>query len=274
MFYFVHRVDKNPGDYWSSPRHYYNFPDNKTVDILDIDSLRQIPEGSNCIIGGGGLIKQIFLPSLDILNKKKCRMIYWGIGERLKQNLQTGYISQTMKTNVRPEFFNATRHLASMRSLEPGVEWIPCSSCNHPIFDSRLSSVSGESNNIKVFQHKKVEIPNSEGFELAINDPMTLEESVSFIKSASILITNSYHGMYWAYLLGVPTVCIPFSTGHYSFNGKINYCEPSNVIDTVIKLQKEIADQGHNKHKDSKERVINHRLRSQSFFYKAMRFAK
>ena len=133
-------------------------------------------------------------------------MIFWGIGERLKQNLQTGCISQTMKTHVRPEFFNATRHLASMRSLEPGVEWIPCSSCNHPIFDSKLLSVSGGSNNIKIFQHKKVQIPNSEGFELAINDPMTLESHFLAQIASSVQIVYS---MYWAYL--VIQQFVPFS---------------------------------------------------------------
>lgn len=275
MLYFIHRVDKNPGDYWSSPRHYYNFPENQVLDILDIDKLHQIPVGSNCIIGGGGLIKQIFMPSLKILNEKKCKMVFWGIGERLTQNLKTGWISQAMKEHVRPELFNSTLHLASMRSLEPGVEWIPCSSCNHPIFDSGLLPEREASlDNIKIFQHKKVKIPNNEGYKLAINDPLTLEESVSFIAGASLLITNSYHGMYWAYLLAVPTICIPFSSGHYSFNGKVTYCEPKKIIDTVIEVRDMIVNQGHNKNENSKRRILEHRLRSHSFYRKALRFVQ
>ena len=222
MTYIIHRVDNNPGDLWSSPRHYFQFPQPKLIDIFDIKALEEIPQGANCILGGGGLIKQIFQPSFDILFRRKCKIVFWALGERWSQDLNKGWIDEKKKKLITPAAFNPFLHLVSMRSYEPGIEWLPCASCNHTIFDRQYPSVKNP-DNIKILEHKKVNIENPEGYPKIKNDPSTIDEMVGFIAGASILITNSYHAMYWAYLLGVTTVCIPFSSTHYSFCDKMIY---------------------------------------------------
>ena len=269
MIFHIHRIDNNPGDLWSSPRHYFNFKNCVTIDILNKKKLNLIPPGSKCIVGGGGLIKKTFRASLEILFAKKCHIIFWGIGERLNQNLEDGWISRKEKTKVEPIFFNTTLHLPSMRSLEPGIEWLPCASCNHPIFNNKLKT---KPKGVKILQHKKVPIPNPNNYPLVSNDPLTIEEFVDFISSASILITNSYHAMYWAYLLSVPTICIPFSSGHYSFCDKMTYCKPYSVK-KKIDLIHDTHSLGSSDRADlSSERIKAHRLKSGIFYSKAMHF--
>ena len=271
MIFFIQRIDKNPGDFWSSPRHYFSFPRCALIDILDIDSLKKIPYGSKCIVGGGGLIKQIFAPSLHILKQKKCRIVFWGIGERLNQDLDNGWIAPIKKQAIHPEMFHHTLHLTSFRSLEPGIEWIPCASCNHPIFDKYNHT---SSSSIKIFSHKKVPINNEQDFPLLINDPVSLDKCIKFISDAEILITNSYHGMYWSYLLGIPTICIPFSSGHYSFVEEVYYSKPDEIGNSIIHLQKMISTTNYDRRGLSDKRKMYHRIKSRNFYKKAINFLK
>ena len=206
MIYVIHRVDKNPGDFWSSPRHYFELPEYKLIDILDIRLLKKIPIGSKCIVGGGGLIKQIFAPSLNILFKKKCRIVFWGIGERMYQNVENKWLAEKQKKFISPHSFHPLLHLTGFRSLEPGIEWVPCASCNHPIFDL---SKGREFESIKIFTHKKVLIDNPRGFSFLINEPVSIEAVIEYIASARILITNSYHGMYWVSCLAFLQYAFP-----------------------------------------------------------------
>ena len=269
MIFHIHRIDKNPGDLWSSPRHYFDFENYATIDILNKKKLSSIPPGSKCVVGGGGLIKNTFYASLDILFAKECHIAFWGIGERLNQNLKNGWISRKEKTNIKPSFFDTTLHLPSMRSLEPGIEWLPCASCNHPIFNNNFKT---KPKGIKILQHKKVPIPNPNNFPLISNDPLTIEECIDFISSASILITNSYHAMYWAYLLSVPTICIPFSSGHYSFCDKMIYCKPGSLEKKIKLIYETDSDRSSDRADQSIERITAHRLKSNVFYSKTMSF--
>ena len=269
MRYFIHRIDKNPGDLWSSPRHYFKFDNFKSIDILDHVQLKTIPFGAQCIVGGGGLIKDTFMPSLKYLFSKKCKIVFWGIGERLNQDLANGWLSPKSKKCVNPNFFNPILHLSSMRSLEPGIEWIPCASCNHPIFDRDIKT-SG--NGIKILQHKRVSIPNPRKYPLILNDPLKIEEFIEFIASTSILITNSYHAMYWAYLMSVPTICIPFSSGHYSFCDNMIYSTPDLIEEKIEIIKNSDAINAKKQSDQSKYRIKMHRVKARSFYSKAISF--
>ena len=150
--YCIHRIDQNPGDYWSGPHHCFPIKQKKIIDILDKNSLIQIPNGSCCIIGGGGLIKQTFWESIRVLKTKECRIVWWGVGERLKQRLTGGVIKMEEKPTLQLKQFNPNRELASMRSLEPGIELNPCASCMNKTLDYRTRATK---NRIGIFQHKK-----------------------------------------------------------------------------------------------------------------------
>ena len=270
MIYLINRIDNNPGDLWSSPRHYFEFGDHISLDILDTDKINKIPDGSRCILGGGGLFKQTFLPNISILLKKKCKIVFWGIGERYLQNVDSGWIDKNKKSRINIEVFNPSLHLLSMRSLEPGIEWVPCASCNHPIFN-RTNKIQPKCD-IGILSHKRVLIPNKYSFKEMQNDPASLEDLIEFINDCSILITNSYHGMYWAFLLGVTTICVPFSSGHYKFNGKINYAKPNEALDEAIKLLKNNKQALSHRYDISYKRLTIHRNKSTAFHKRACDF--
>ena len=90
------------------------------------------------------------------------------------------------------------------------------------------------------------------------NDPVTIKEAIDFINNWNTIITNSYHGMYWSYLLGKEVICIPFSSGHYNFNGKIRYTTEENAHLLAESVQGGSSD----KISDSKheERITAHRI--------------
>ena len=102
------------------------------------------------------------------------------------------------------------------------------------------------------------------------NDPVTIKEAIDFINNCDTIITNSYHGMYWSYLLGKEVICIPFSSGHYNFNGKIRYTTEENAHLLAERVQGGSSD----KTSDSKheERITAHRIVAHSFFEKSMKF--
>ena len=171
------------------------------------------------------------------------------------------------KPTLQLKQFNPNRELVSMRSLEPGIEWNPCASCMNKNLDYRKRAAK---NRIGIFQHKKVKIKNIMSYPTMTNDPVTIKEAIDFINNCDTIITNSYHGMYWSYLLGKEVICIPFSSGHYNFNGKIHYTTEENAH----LLAESVQAGSSNKASDSKheERITAHRIVAHSFFEKSMKF--
>ena len=178
-------------------------------------------------------------------------------------------VKSKIQKSISPNFFNPVLHLPSMRSLEPGIEWIPCASCNHPIFDKEIKI---RRSGIKILQHKRVMIPNPKDYPLILNDPLKIEEFVEYIASASILITNSYHAMYWAYLMSVPTICVPFSSGHYSFCEQMIYSKPELIEQHIEAIMRPDTLNAQEQLEQSSQRIKIHRVKSRIFYSKAVSF--
>lgn len=80
--------------------------------------------------------------------------------------------------------------------------WVPCPSCMHPAFDKQYAI----KNDIIWFEHKKQLIKatdfGSEVIPRFVNSGNNFEQTIELLGSANIVLTNSYHGVYWATLLG------------------------------------------------------------------------
>ncbi|CAI8172013.1 MAG: Uncharacterised protein [Prochlorococcus marinus str. MIT 9215] len=124
---------------------------------------------------------------------------------------------------------------------------------------------------VGIFQHRRVALHGQgNSFPRLINDPANLEVCIQFIASLKVLITNSYHGMYWAQLLGVPTVCVPFSSGHYAFNGEMTYSTHEDSVSNAKQLLSEYRPEARLK---ARELILeNHRLVSSLFYSQAVEF--
>ena len=72
-------------------------------------------------------------------------------------------------------------------------------------------------NEVVVYEHKNHPL-NIEGFPKMTNREMQLDTVLAFLGSATTVITNTYHGVYWATLLKRKVVVVdPWSTKFQAF---------------------------------------------------------
>ena len=78
---------------------------------------------------------------------------------------------------------------------------------------------------IGLYEHKRVPIvmPELLGHPRISNDGDSIEEKLAFMARFETIITNSYHGVYWATLLNRKVICIPFKSGLFTFKHKPAY---------------------------------------------------
>lgn len=232
----IFRRDKtNVGDWWSPPERYFPLDVVKSIDLIDSENIPNLQ--ANYIVGGGGLGNESFIPHLNKLTRtdRRYKLIAWGVGadHQVDRNSQA----------TRPDNFDALLNYFSefdevgTRIFIPagfGVrknyQWVPCSSCMNPLF-RELSSVK-PTRRVGFFSHKRV--PLSEqgqrtskfsymsslifGRKAHLNNRGTnIKQKLSALANCEFVVTNSYHGVYWATLLGRKVICQPFKDGLYSF---------------------------------------------------------
>ena len=209
--YHMFRADKtNCGDWWSLPAHYFTFPsESQVVEINDYTN-EQLKSGS-IIIGGGRLIGPAFKQLEFLLAQKNIKKIGWGLGNNMLDNKKTGYVSHSVPFPKYVENFD----LLGVRDYIHGYRWVPCASCMHPAFSKKYEI----KHDIVIFEHKRIPI-NIKGFPKLNNTGNDIEKILSFLGSAETVITNSYHGAYWAILLGRKCIVFHFSSKFYGFKHK------------------------------------------------------
>jgi len=127
----------NAGDFWSTPLKYYNFNGFpiKHVHFMDIwESIQNTPnheeyliKDSLVVIGGGGLIttQGNFLQETTEFLVKNNKVIFWGVGSNTFEKPSYDILNHP---NV---------ILSGIRDIVCGlnVDYLPCVSCKHPLFD-------------------------------------------------------------------------------------------------------------------------------------------
>jgi hypothetical protein len=87
--------------------------------------------------------------------------------------------------------------LSGIRDIVCGlnVDYLPCVSCNHPLFDKEYSSIES----IGIIEHPRHPI-NIPGFD-KINNQSNIESIINFLSSKSKIVSSTFHGIYWSQLL-------------------------------------------------------------------------
>lgn len=210
---FVHRVDNNnPGDLFSCPNKYFTFEsqDQKTFDIKFPDTITEPHE--ICIIGGGGLGKPWFYKRLNLLFSKDIKsFVTWGIGYNhfeINQPLNKLYRNKRIFDIFERADLNSSRDFNYLFDHE----WIPCASCMSSLFD-RFKKISPKKE-VGVIYHGatnfKIDGLSSEDY--LTNFGPSMEEKLNFISNYKIIISNSYHGIYWSTLLNKKVLSIPWKS--------------------------------------------------------------
>jgi hypothetical protein len=138
--------------------------------------------------------------------------IGWGIGEHSRQNMH-------VVENRLSDF-----DLVGSRDVGvEGADWVPCASCMSPLFDKEydIRYHTGTYLNSRKPPRISPMITNRESFE----------DAIRFLAACENVITDSYHGMYWATLLGKPvTLQNPYCSKFYQMkDAGLEECREANI---------------------------------------------
>lgn len=237
MIYFVHRIDDNIGDLLSAPYRYYEFAKHHIIDICHLEQINKIPYGANIIVGGGGLMMPYFEPYLKaLLARRPAKLVWWAVGERRIQNLASGYLSeQEAEYSIQSDWFSANDQVG-FRQTSTFYPFLPCVSCK-AIGSYRLSHAHAmHQHDVVFFEHRDVPLPQLGNYPRRNNLDSNASAVFAFLDSAPIVVTNSYHGMYWSLLLGKQVIVIPFSSGMYHHPWPVHHATAETLPEVIDKV--------------------------------------
>lgn len=271
----VFRTDRNNiGDWYSNPlRYFMKEEDLITVDIAN-PHLTTYESNLPIVVGGGGLIEnelfgefvdtitrnsdetrlqhmydnawecsyannqgvhKAFMDKFDNIFKEALRQlkphngtkIIWGAGHNIK-----GATKQKF-----PRFLR-NFDLVGIRDVTDTYEWVPCASCMHPAFRKQYNVT----NDIIWFEHKKQLIKASDFGDTPIprfvNTGQNLDLVAEILGSANIVVTNSYHGAYWATILGKRVVVVdPWSSKFNAMKHEPTFARSKDWIPALEEAQ-------------------------------------
>ena len=239
-FLHVHRVDRsNVGDIYCAPHQFFDFGEPDVVDILDLDG--DLSNYDAILLGGGGLGARFFQKPLDRLARLastyEMPVLVWGAGVDVAKHRNGTIIRPNQQIDLFGSYFDPfeLRGVRAFKDPMPnGYEWVPCVSC----MSEELETLRRSKPNKRVgyYLHKSirgnVEIPKDASRES--NRGSNLGQKLQFLADHEFIITNTYHGTYWATLLGRKVICVPFKSGLFSFKHRPTYASDWTITDELL----------------------------------------
>jgi len=179
------------------------------------------------IIGGGGLLEiDFFRSGFDYISQNRkigSKLVLWGAGHN---NWQIGDWRK-LKQSVSIDHFGFD--MIGIRDFNQGHRWVPCASCMAPEFDTKPEPA----HDIVIYAHaatlKNPKLASSLPSGLPILDNQApFKEVIDFLASGDLVLTDSFHGMYWATLLGRRAIAFPSSSKFYTSRHPMPLCDPSD----------------------------------------------
>jgi len=215
---------------------YFPFKPGPAFDILD--ATQNYANEKCVIVGGGGLGTHFFAQHLNRITDKsrKYKLIAWGVGVDNITDMSGNILDPGQEYDLHGQWFDDFDEIGTrVWSEHPRFKWVPCSSCLHPAFfkyrEIRPSRLLG------IYNHKRVPLvqPGNTEFSVMDNAGDNLIEKLEFISSHEYIVTNTYHGVYWATLLNRKVICVPFKSGLFSFKHKPTYSNGA-LSDEILQL--------------------------------------
>jgi hypothetical protein len=235
MISYVYRMDENNvGDWNCSPHTYFDLGPKKLFTIGDIGgTFDQISD--TVVFGGGGMlipprgknaekIHEIPRQMFELMQTNRT-YIGWGIGHNEGDKRgQTKWDDEF----TYPSFDRFK--LYGLRDYDKGHRWVPCVSCMYSGLDRNYEI----NHDIVVYEHRRIPMYLSE-FPTLTNEHNNLAEIIEFLGSGETVITNSYHGAYWASMLGRKVIAMPWSSKFCAMRHAPMLAHPSEWKDAIIK---------------------------------------
>ncbi len=212
------RASTNLGDTWCSP--YDHIPDLAAQWSASVHDLDEPTPDCDAVIYGGGKIMGGLAAKLGPGDHDARHRIAWGV-------------STIQKFPISPRYWRAFRAMTLVGSRDWGdtrFSFAPCASCMAPDFDLG----HGESHDVVAYLHHwrapemGIEVPAH--IPVLDNTCPSFPEAIRFIASGRTVVSNSYHGVYWALLLGKRVICIPFSNKFHNFRIAPGYATASTWL--------------------------------------------
>lgn len=193
---FIHHQPavRNIGDELCTPRHYFSFTG----------------ASGRLAIVGGGVFADLGRRALERAHIPPSAAILWGVGRSLKR---AGDSLRRIDTLPYPAW-----GLRDIDGLADPRHFLPCVSCLHPMLDQ---PILGDGTLLFVNADARVTPPAltvelgrlaaAQGWKFLQND-CSDAEMVQALQSCRRVITNSFHGTYWALLSGHETRVMGYST--------------------------------------------------------------
>lgn len=227
--HFINRVDKmNMGDFYVTPLLYYwdFFKDYKIkrhdIRFIDFDSIN---DGDVVILGGGGLFdySEAGNRAINRVLELCSNVIAWSPGLN-NSNSDIDIIN----TKIRYEKFKIITLRDYVNKYD--IPFLPDITCKMEYFKNKYTKIR----KIGIAQHKDYPITDFNYEKISNKD--SLDEILKFIGETEIIISNSFHMIYWSMLMGNKTICIdPFSEKFYSYKYKPEYAfSERDDIDGII----------------------------------------
>jgi hypothetical protein len=176
------RDTRNAGDRWSCPLDYLDLG----AEVIFGD-MRQPPDcRPDLVVYGGGSITA----SPDF-KRWSCPVVAWGVGHNERANPSHEAMQREHDRAA------ALCDLYFSRDRVDGHEWVPCASCLHPVFDEAIEPTHEV---VRYSAARRITVEG--GGPHMTNEDGSIEDAVRFIGSGATVVTSSYHGAYWARLLG------------------------------------------------------------------------
>jgi hypothetical protein len=243
MIINLHRLNTNNiGDLACTPVHYFDeltaIPEFDSLGYLQSETpdqqvrsdwVAKVSSADVIIVGGGGLLGiDFFAPALKKMfseKKSSAKTVLWGAGHNSWQ------IGDWRNLKYKVDLSQLPFDSVGIRDFNQGFEWVPCVSCLSPLFDQAASAqITRE---IGLYVHEgtlknesfKKRLPAN--MEVLSNDA-SLEKVIRYLSSCSVVLTDSYHGMYWSNLLGKKVVAFPSSSKFYDSKHPVPLCAPED----------------------------------------------
>ncbi|MDR1377906.1 MAG: polysaccharide pyruvyl transferase family protein [Synergistaceae bacterium] len=213
--HFVSAFDRrNTGDWVTSPlNYYYGFFKQYSVIAHDILTVHwaEIYKDDIVIIGGGGMLDLCdeWNMAINKLTEVCENVVVWSAGFNRHYN-------EKLSISLKTERFK----LCGVRDFNlPGFEWLPCVTCKLPELDKKLAT----KRYIGVISHHGNLLPGFTQYE-RITNGQNIYAIIDFISSSDIIVSNSYHALYFTMLMQKKAVCSnKFSTKFENFKYKPAY---------------------------------------------------
>jgi hypothetical protein len=203
---FIENGGTNAGDVYSSPRHYFPFPE------LDVQSMSyqkfrntfQYLSNKIIVFGGGGVLdvnKQMSnlykeLPGNNIY-------IHWGSGSNTLNQKGVDWELSAEEINVTSDDLSKFLYVGRRDYLDyykPNEFYVPCSSAMLSDLSNGFKTKRriGRIKHSWLFQDLSVKkIPT-----ISMNlDKLSLKKIIKFIGESEVVVTSSYHAAYWGLLM-------------------------------------------------------------------------